>query len=78
MDKNDVRWELEKLTRIQPEVKEMIVKHYAPTWLYFSPANGQNQLSLERNCNSVLHTPNFIIVESIGENTINEELIKPY
>jgi hypothetical protein len=31
MDKIDVRWELEKLTRIQPEVKEMIVKHYAPT-----------------------------------------------
>jgi hypothetical protein len=56
----------------------MIVKHYASTWSYSSPANGQNQLSLERNCNSVLYTLNFIIVESIGENTINEELIKPY
>ena len=78
MDKNDVRWELEKLTRIQPEVKEMIVKQYAYTWSYSSPANGQNQLSLERNCNSELYTLNFIIVESIGENTINEELIKPY
>lgn len=78
MDKNDVRWELEKLTRIQPEVKEMIVKHYASTWSYSSPANGQNKLSLERNCNRVLYTLNFIIVESIGENTINEELIKPY
>jgi hypothetical protein len=31
MDKNYVRWELEKSTRIQPEVKEMIVKYYAST-----------------------------------------------
>ena len=77
MDKNYVRWQLEKITRIQPEVKEMIVKRYAPTWLYSSPTNGQNQLSLERNCNSVLYTLNFIIVESIGENTLNEELIIP-